>query len=85
MKIRLKELTKKLNDTKELLDSVENDFDADIFYKELYINDLKWEIYSLNEVIEYKKIYNKIFIISTIIISAMFITMGLFIYSSITL
>jgi hypothetical protein len=85
MKIRLKELTKKLNDTKELLDSVENDFDADIFYRELYINDLKWEIYSLNEVIEYKKIYNKIFIISTIIISAMFITMGLFIYSSITL
>ena len=85
MKIKLKELTKKLNDTKELLDSVENDFDADIFYKELYINDLKWEIYSLNEVIEYKKIYNKIFIISTIIVSAMFITMGLFIYSSITL
>jgi nanoRNase/pAp phosphatase (c-di-AMP/oligoRNAs hydrolase) len=29
MKIRLKELTKKLNDTKELLNSVENDFDAD--------------------------------------------------------
>jgi hypothetical protein len=85
MKIRLKELTKKLNDTKELLNSVENDFDADIFYRELYINDLKWEIYSLNEVIEYKKIYNKIFIISTIIVSAMFITMGLFIYSSITL
>jgi hypothetical protein len=85
MKIKLKELTKKLNDTKELLDSVENDFDADIFYRELYINDLKWEIYSLNEVIEYKKIYNKIFIISTIIVSAMFITMGLFIYSSITL
>ncbi len=84
MKIKLKELTKKLNDTKELLISVENDHDADIFYKELYINDLKWEIYSLNEVIEYKKIYNKIFIISAIIVSVMLITMGLFIYSSIT-
>lgn len=84
MKIRLKELTKKLNDTKELLISVENDHDADIFYKELYINDLKWEIYSLNEVIEYKKTYNKIFIISAIIVSVMLITMGLFIYSSIT-
>lgn len=84
MKIRLKELTKKLNDTKELLISVENDHDADIFYKELYINDLKWEIYSLNEVIEYKKIYNKIFIISAIIVSVMLIIMGLFIYSSIT-
>jgi hypothetical protein len=84
MKIRLKELTKKLNDTKELLNSVENDFDADIFYRELYINDLKWEIYSLNEVIEYKKTFNKFIIILAIILSAIFITIGFLIYLTTT-
>jgi flagellar hook-associated protein FlgK len=84
MKIRLKELTKKLNDTKELLNSVENDFDADIFYRELYINDLKWEIYSLNEVIEYKKTFNKFITILAIILSAIFITIGFLIYLTTT-